>query len=85
MSKAAVVTTRDSVGAFEALGFAGPDVDAEMILMVRALWRELGLVVRVDRGAQTGGACCAGSAGDFIRYGCSDCCCATSHRECCRN
>jgi len=28
----------------EALGFAGPDVDAEMILMVRALWRELGLV-----------------------------------------
>lgn len=27
----------------EALGFAGPDVDAEMILMVRALWRELGL------------------------------------------
>jgi histidyl-tRNA synthetase len=29
----------------EALGYAGPDVDAEMILMVRALWRELGLVV----------------------------------------
>ena len=28
----------------EALGFAGPDVDAEMILMCRALWRELGLV-----------------------------------------
>ena len=28
----------------EALGFAGPDVDVEMILMVRALWRELGLV-----------------------------------------
>jgi len=28
----------------EALGFAGPDVDAEMILMVRSLWRELGLV-----------------------------------------
>ncbi len=27
----------------EALGFAGPDVDAEMILMVRSLWRELGL------------------------------------------
>jgi histidyl-tRNA synthetase len=27
----------------EALGFAGPDVDAELILMVRALWRELGL------------------------------------------
>jgi histidyl-tRNA synthetase len=27
----------------EALGFAGPDVDAEMILVVRALWRELGL------------------------------------------
>ncbi|HEY0856310.1 MAG TPA: histidine--tRNA ligase [Albitalea sp.] len=28
----------------EALGYAGPDVDAEMILMVRSLWRELGLV-----------------------------------------
>jgi histidyl-tRNA synthetase len=28
----------------EALGFAGPDVDVEMILMARALWRELGLV-----------------------------------------
>jgi len=28
----------------EALGMAGPDVDAEMILMARALWRELGLV-----------------------------------------
>ncbi|TFZ08468.1 histidine--tRNA ligase [Ramlibacter humi] len=28
----------------EALGYAGPDVDAEMILMARALWRELGLV-----------------------------------------
>ncbi len=28
----------------EALGHAGPDVDAEIILMLRALWRELGLV-----------------------------------------
>jgi histidyl-tRNA synthetase len=28
----------------EALGFPGPDVDAEMILMARALWRELGMV-----------------------------------------
>ncbi len=28
----------------EALGLAGPDVDAEMILLVRALWRELGLI-----------------------------------------
>jgi histidyl-tRNA synthetase len=27
----------------EALGFPGPDVDAEMILMGRAMWRELGL------------------------------------------
>jgi histidyl-tRNA synthetase len=27
----------------EALGFPGPDVDAELILMVRDLWRELGL------------------------------------------
>ena len=31
------------VGA-EALGFHGPDVDAELILMCRALWRELGLI-----------------------------------------
>ena len=29
----------------EALGFVGPDVDAEQILMVRRLWHELGLVV----------------------------------------
>jgi len=28
----------------EALGIAGPDVDAEMILIGRTLWRELGLV-----------------------------------------
>ena len=28
----------------EALGFAGPDVDAELILMCRAFWKELGLV-----------------------------------------
>ncbi|MGE0331819.1 MAG: histidine--tRNA ligase [Ramlibacter sp.] len=28
----------------EALGLAGPDVDAEMILIARALWRELGLI-----------------------------------------
>ncbi len=28
----------------EALGHAGPDVDAELILMLRALWRELGLI-----------------------------------------
>jgi histidyl-tRNA synthetase len=27
----------------EALGYAGPDVDAELILMLRALWRVLGL------------------------------------------
>jgi histidyl-tRNA synthetase len=27
----------------EALGYAGPDVDVELILMGRALWRELGL------------------------------------------
>ena len=27
----------------EALGFPGPDVDAEVILMARALWRDLGL------------------------------------------
>lgn len=28
----------------EALGFPGPDVDAEQILMVRRLWQELGLI-----------------------------------------
>ena len=28
----------------EALGFTGPDVDAEVILLCRQLWRELGLV-----------------------------------------
>jgi histidyl-tRNA synthetase len=27
----------------EALGFPGPDVDAELILMLRALWRDLGI------------------------------------------
>jgi histidyl-tRNA synthetase len=35
------------VGA-EALGFQGPDVDAELILMCRALWRDLGLVEGED-------------------------------------
>ena len=29
----------------EALGFAGPDVDAELILLLRCLWQELGLQV----------------------------------------
>jgi histidyl-tRNA synthetase len=33
----------------EALGFAGPDVDAEIILLADALWRELGLLnVRLE-------------------------------------
>jgi histidyl-tRNA synthetase len=33
----------------EALGYAGPDVDAEVILMARALWRDLGLAdVRLE-------------------------------------
>jgi len=35
------------VGA-EVLGFAGPDVDAELILMTAALWRDLGLSVGID-------------------------------------
>ena len=35
------------VGA-EVLGFAGPDVDAEVILMTAALWRDLGLTVGKD-------------------------------------
>nr|WP_246480384.1 histidine--tRNA ligase [Inhella gelatinilytica] len=32
----------------EAMGFAGPDVDAELILLTRALWRRLGLKEGVD-------------------------------------
>ena len=32
----------DQIGA-EALGFSGPDVDAELILMAAALWQEIGL------------------------------------------
>jgi histidyl-tRNA synthetase len=32
----------DQIGA-EALGFAGPEVDAELILMATALWQEIGL------------------------------------------
>jgi histidyl-tRNA synthetase len=32
----------------EAMGFAGPEVDAEVILIARALWRALGLVVGQD-------------------------------------
>ena len=32
----------------EVLGWHGPDVDAEVILLVRALWRELGLVESQD-------------------------------------
>ena len=33
----------------EAMGFGGPDVDAEVILMCRSLWRDLGLAdVRLD-------------------------------------
>ena len=32
----------------EALGFAGPDVDAELILMVRQLWQALGIRVGED-------------------------------------
>ncbi len=32
----------------EALGFAGPDVDAELILLLRCLWDELGLQVGTD-------------------------------------
>ena len=32
----------------EALGHAGPDVDAELILLLRALWREVGLVEERD-------------------------------------
>lgn len=38
----------DQIGA-EALGFSGPDVDAELILMATALWREIGLTdVRLE-------------------------------------
>lgn len=38
----------DQIGA-EALGFSGPDVDAELILLAVALWKELGLTdVRLE-------------------------------------
>lgn len=38
----------DQIGA-EALGFAGPEVDAELILLAVALWKDLGLVdVRLE-------------------------------------
>ena len=37
------------VGA-EALGFPGPDVDAEVVLLVRAIWRALGLKVGLEIG-----------------------------------
>ena len=42
----------------EALGYAGPDVDAELILMCRALWRDLGLLKarRAARAQQPGPA-----------------------------
>ncbi len=49
MSKAAVVTTRDSVGAFEALGFAGTVVEdgLEAVQVVQSIVRsgEYGLVL----------------------------------------
>ncbi len=38
----------------EALGFAGPDVDAELILLTRRLWRALGLRVGAGAGAEAG-------------------------------
>jgi histidyl-tRNA synthetase len=47
------------VGA-EALGHAGPDVDAELILMCAALWRDLGLVQGLDLHLEIG--CLGGSA-----------------------
>ena len=37
----------------EALGFAGPDVDAELILMCRALWRDLGLPTAATCGSSS--------------------------------
>ena len=40
----------------EALGFAGPDVDAELILLADALWKELGLDRRAARNQQPGPA-----------------------------
>ena len=36
----------------EALGFAGPDVDAEQIVMLARLWRELGLADGIRLRAQ---------------------------------
>jgi histidyl-tRNA synthetase len=46
----------------EALGFAGPDVDAELIVMCAALWKELGLEgIRLELNT-------IGSAGERARY-----------------
>jgi histidyl-tRNA synthetase len=46
----------------EALGFAGPDVDAELIVMCAALWRELGLEgLRLELN-------CIGSSEERLRY-----------------
>jgi len=46
----------------EALGFAGPDVDAELIVMCAALWRELGLAgIRLELN-------CIGSPQERARY-----------------
>ena len=46
----------------EALGYAGPDVDAELIVMCAALWRELGLAgIRLELN-------CIGSPQERARY-----------------
>jgi len=46
----------------EALGYAGPDVDAELIVMCAALWRELGLAgIRLELN-------CIGSPQERSRY-----------------
>jgi histidyl-tRNA synthetase len=52
------------VGA-EALGHAGPDVDAELILMCTALWRDLGLVQGRDLRLEIG---CLGQASERLAH-----------------
>jgi histidyl-tRNA synthetase len=52
------------VGA-EALGHPGPDVDAELILMCSALWRDLGLVQGTDLHLEIG---CLGQAPERLAH-----------------
>ena len=55
----------------EALGYPGPDVDAEMILMARTLWRELGLVEASTCGSSSTAWASPTSAAPIARRSCA--------------